>query len=127
MNNLLKYFISLIIVFIAFIGYTNSSNHTVDDNCNYNQTSDVISHYTDFSTANSDLLLPCKTSPTNVLRPQNASKRNCNTHKNNFEFIKAGKVINIGIRNFCQNNSLKVHSSFTKPANMLISLGKLII
>ncbi len=128
-KNILKYFIPFVIVAITFIisGAERSDfiNQESQADISY---SDINVHYYDYDTPNADLNLPRQISGTsNIPRTLNVAKRTSNWHKNNFEFVKSGKVVNVCICNFDKKESLSYHLRFVKSASWLISLGKLVI
>lgn len=127
-KNILKYFIPFVIVAITFIissaGKSDFINQESQTDISY---SDFDVHYFDYDTPNADLNLPRQISGiSSIHRTPNVSKRSSNWHKNNFEFVKIGKVVCACICNFFQKESLNYHHCFVKSASWLI-LGKLII
>lgn len=126
MKILLKYLIFTTIVF-AFIGGTDKSNSANCENLVCDLSVEFIYDYTDFSIFDSALHNSRQVSPTNIIYSNTPLQRVNNTHKHNFTFIKAGKILNTGIINSFQNNSLIFYSSRIKSVRRLISFGKLII
>ena len=127
-KNLLRHFIPVVLVAIAFIIGSGNRTDSVALECIANTlTTETECCNLESPVSQLDLLFPRQISGTNIPRLQNATKRTSNTHRNNLEFVKAGKVINAGIISSIQKESLNIHISFIKPACRLISLGKLII
>ena len=127
MKYLLRFFVSIIFVAAAFVCGADSLESAdtqipVDD-----YASEVSCYYSDYSTADSDLYLPRRSSTANSFRLQSTAKRTNNAHKNNVEFVKVGKIVNIGTGSFILQESLNIRTFFTEPAQQLIRLGKLII
>lgn len=77
----------------------------------------------------SDLAIcrPRQISAVVVFRQYTTGKRQHNTHRNSYDYIKSGKLINSEIINSTLTSNLISYSSFTKPASRLAALGKLII
>lgn len=68
-----------------------------------------------------------RSSVTHATRQQNNSRRVDTEHKNNFSFIRAGKIVNI-VTIFCFHNTFKLKDSFfSEPLNILLRFGKFII
>ena len=126
MSNLLKYLIPIIIA-IAFIDGVDKSDSVVLTDSVQDVSTEVEAFYSDYSSSDLDIYIPRRVSSTNVLRLQNTPKRANTTHRQNFKFMKAGKVVSIETSNFIQKKSQIIHSSFTKPVHRLISIGKLVI
>ena len=128
MGKKLKFFILLIFATVALIGCTTGSGSTTIENQTLISYSDIDVHCFDLDTPNVDLNLPRQVSGiSNTHRVPNLLKRTNSWHKNNFEFVKSGKVVNVGISNFIQKESLSYLHRFAKSASWLIALGKLII
>ena len=128
-RNILKYFIPVVIVAFTFIissaGKSDFINQESQTDVSY---SDFDVHYFDYDTPNADLNLPRQISGiSNIYRTLNVAKKTNSWHKNNVEFVKSGKVVNVSISNFIQKESLSNLHRFAKSASWLISLGKLII
>ena len=126
MSNLLKYLIPIIIA-IAFIDGVDNSDSVVLTDSVQDVSTEVEAFYSDYSSSDLDVYISRRISSTNVLRLQNTPTRANTTHRHNFEFMKAGKVVSIETSNFIQKKSQIIHSSFTKPVHRLISIGKLVI
>ena len=120
-------FIFILLATIVWAGYTTESDSSVTKNQTKSLPSEITAHYLDSSTSNLDLNLPCQSSGTNYLRTNTTVKRPNIGSKNNFEFVKSGKVVNVRICNFIQKESLSNHFCFAKSSSWLITLGKLII
>ena len=124
-NKLPKYILSLLFVVIALLGGIDMADDAVLENPTPNLTYEVC-HYSDASETESDLFIPRRTSGTNFIRLHGTEKRMSNAPRNSSWFMKDGKFVNLCI-GFIQKESLNIKYSFTKPANRLIVLGKLII
>lgn len=125
----LRYIIPIILVALAAIGGSDRADSTVLGSEVGVSTifSEVETHYFDASASHLDPHLPRQISSANVFRLQNAAKRTAGVQRNNFGFVKAGKVVNAGVRNVAHKESLNLQHFLVKPAYRLISLGKLII
>lgn len=128
MGQKLKIFILTVLAAIALVACATKSDSTTVESQALVSHSDIDVCYSDIDTPNLDLNLPRQISGiSNIHRVANAPKRTGNWHKNNFEFVKSGKVVNVGISNFIQKESLSYLHRFAKSASWLITLGKLII
>ena len=131
----LKFFVLVIFATIALIGCTTKSDSIIIENQTNISYSDIDVQYFDIDvqcfdidTPDIDLNLPRQISGiSNVHRVQNVVKRTNSWHKNNFEFVKGNKVINVYVSNIIQKESLNNLHRFVKSASWLITLGKLII
>ncbi len=128
MGKKLKFFILLIFATVALSGCTTKSDSIIVENRADISYSNIGVQYFDIDTPDIDLNLPRQISGiSNVHRVQNVVKRTNSWHKNNFEFVKGNKVINVCVYNFIHKESLNNLHRFVKSASLLISLGKLVI
>ena len=128
MGKKLKIFILIVLAAVALSGCTTRSGSTTIENQTLTSHYDIDAQYFDIDAPNVDLSLPRQVSGiSNIHRVPNLLKRTNSWHKNNFEFVKSGKVVNVSISNFIQKDSLSNLHRFVKSASWLISLGKLII
>lgn len=90
---------------------------------------DLAELYNNFSIdqQETEFCLPRQVSFANTQRVQSGARRTNSLQRNNFEFAKAGKVMNAGLRYFVQINSIITRSSHVAPSYRLLSLGRLII
>ena len=126
MKNFIKYLIPIIIAF-AFIDGMGKSDSAIAENSIEDLTTEFVKTDTDFSIFDSALHNSRQISSVGAPNIKSTSQRTNNAHKNNFTFVKAGKILNIGVINSIQNNSQTLYSYLTKPIHRLISFGKLII
>ena len=128
MGKKLKFFILLIFATVALSGCTTKSDSIIVENRADISYSNIGVQYFDIDTPDIDLNLPRQISGiSNVHSVQNVVKRTNSWHKNNFEFVKGNKVINVYVSNIIQKESLNNLHRFVKSASWLITLGKLII
>ena len=128
MGKKLKFFVLVIFATIALIGCTTKSDSIIIENQTNISYSDIDVQYFDIDTPDIDLNLPRQIlDVSNVHRVSNVVKRPCNWYKNNFEFLKGHKVINVCAYNFIQKDSLNNLHRFAKSASWLITIGKLVI
>lgn len=80
-----------------------------------------------FTESDYDYCLPVRASIAGPVRIHSTSRRNVNVQRQNFEFVKSGRIINPGIRCLIQKTSINNNTSLTDPASRLLSLCKLII
>ena len=125
-KSFIKYLIPIIIAF-AFIDGLGKSNSAIVENSIEDLTIEFVTTDTNFSIFDSALHSSRQVSPVNTSYVQNISQRANNEHRQNYTFIKAGKILNTGVINSIYNNSQTLYSYFTKPIHRLISFGKLII
>ena len=122
-----KYLTLLLAIVVTAIGYANDGENTVAERLPAEASAEFSTTFIDSTTHNSDISLSPQISSPSVLHLHGAAKRTSNAHKNNFEFIAAGKAINVCIENHIFKKSSTINTSFTKPEHKLIRLGKLII
>lgn len=128
MGQKLKIFILTVLAAIALVACTTKSDSIIVENRADISYSNIGVQYFDIDTPDIDLNLPRQISGiSNVHRVQNVVKRTNSWHKNNFEFVKGNKVINVCVYNFIHKESLNNLHRFVKSASLLISLGKLVI
>lgn len=128
MGQKLKIFILTVLAAIALVACATKSDSTTVESQALVSHSDIDVCYFDIDTPDLDLNLPRQISGiSNAHRVANAPKRTGNWHKNNFEFVKGNKVINVCVYNFIHKESLNNLHRFVKSASLLISLGKLVI
>ena len=126
MKNFIKYLIPIIIAF-AFIDGMGKSDSVDLENSIEDLTTEFVTEHVDFSIFDSALHNSRQISSVGAPNIKSTSQRTNNAHKNNFTFVKAGKILNIGVINSIQNNSQTLYSYLTKHIHRLISIGKLII
>ena len=128
MGKKLKIFILIVLATVALSGCTTKPDSIIVENRADISYSNIGVQYFDIDAPDIDLSLPRQVSGiSNIHRVPNLLKRTNSWHKNNFEFVKSGKVVNVSISNFIQKESLSNLHRFAKSASWLISLGKLII
>lgn len=126
MKNLLKYLIPLLVI-VAFHNaagrfdipsqYSDKSNTPVE-----NSTFSV-----GLSSVGSCLNLPRQISVSSPIRVEESARRIESYSRQSVVFVKAGKLINTGIRYSIQKMVCVVKTSLTQHSSKLIFLGKLII
>ena len=126
-KKLLKYIVPLLLTVVAIVGCGENSHSAVKDNrvnlLQQEQVTDSLDSYTLCSVLSLQHQISCS----NIVHLQGTARRTNYVQKINFEFTKACKCINTGISNFAQNESTTIHSTFIRPAQRLIRLGKLLI
>lgn len=122
-----KYLTLLLFVAITAIGYASDAESSAVETLPVEASAEFSTTFIDSTTHNSDISLSRQISSPSVLHLQGAAKRTSNAHKNNFEFIAAGKAINVCIENHIFKKSSTINTSFTKSRHRLIRLGRLII
>ena len=126
-KNLLRFITPIIILAIALTIGTNNSKSIVLEESIDNSMSQIDATYIKPATIDFELFFPRQISSTNILRLQNTAKRINSTQKNNITPFNSSRIENLGIKNFINEKSSIIHSSFIKPFHRLICLGKLII
>ena len=114
MTSLLQYLLPLIVA-VTFSGNSDIPD-TVVEPCHASVCADSHEFYP-----------PRPTSFASTQRSQTTARRSGGLQRNPLEFIKAGRVINAGLRYFIQRNSLLTYSNLAEPSFRLLRLGKLII
>lgn len=126
MKNLLKYLI-LFLVFVAFhdaaSGFDVPSNHSIESKVPTESTT----FSTSLSSAGSSLNLPSQISYSSPVRVEESARRTESHNRQNFVFVKAGKLIDTGIKYYIQKTACVVKTSLTQHSAKLIFLGKLLI
>lgn len=126
MKNLLKYLILLLVV-VAFHNaagrFDVPSQHSDESNIPVESSTFSVS----LSSAGSSLNLPSQVSFSSPIRVEESARRTDSHSRQNFVFVKAGKLINIGIRYYIQKTACVVKTSLTQHSAKLIYLGKLLI
>ena len=122
-----KYLSLLLFVAIATLGYANDGENSVAERLPAEASTEFTTTFIDSTVHNGNISFSHHTSTPHTIQLQGATKRTSNAHKNNFEFIAAGKAINVCIENYIFKKSSTINTSFTKPEHKLIRLGKLII
>ncbi len=126
MKNLLKY----LVLFIAAAIFQNNTDISVTPVQEKGMTEMSFieeTFHSSISETDSELCLPRQVSFANSYRAQSTVRRTNTVHRSNFEFAKAGKIINAGLRFSIQYQSIIIHSSLMQPSHRLLSLGRLII
>lgn len=126
-KNLLRFITPIIILAIALTIGTNNSKSIVLEESIDNSMSQIDATYIEPATIDFELFFPRQISSTNILRLQNTTKRINSTQKNNLTHFNSSQIENLRIKNFTNEKSSIIHSSFIKPFHRLICLGKLII
>lgn len=126
MKNLLKYLVFFVAA-VIFQDNTERSVTSVQEKGVADMSFIEESCHSIISETDSELCLPRQVSFANSFRAQSTVRRTNTVHRNNFEFAKAGKIVNTGLRYSIQHQSIIIHSSLMQPSHRLLSLGRLII
>lgn len=126
MEKLLKH-ILLVIVAVAFAGSADGAQCQQACGLPEDVSISADAYQTTLSETESELCLPRQVSFAGPQQVQNSARRTNSTQRSSFEFTKAGKVENAGIRYFIQTTFVITRSPLADPANILLSSGKLII
>lgn len=124
---IVKYIISVILVAITCTSDLGKFDSAILESPLDTFCYETNAEYIETSISFFDLYLSRQTSGANILRLHTATKRTNCVYKNNSEFIKAGKIVNVGVGNFIQKKSLNIRFLFIKSVHRLIGLGRLII
>ena len=126
MRKLFKYLFLLLVAAVFWNGKGLSVSSVPDDvhmNVPFQET--ICS--AELSEVDSEPCLPRQITFSTTFRIQGAAKRINNTYRNNLEFEKSGKVVNVSLRYFNQIQSNISFCSLMEPAQKLVCLRKLII
>lgn len=126
MKKLLKYIIPVIVA-AAFAGSADSAGCREVDGWPDDISIYAEAYQTTLSETESEPCLPRQISFTSPQQVQRTARRASFTQRNYFEFSKAGKVENAGLRYFIQTVFIITCSPLADPASILLSSGKLII
>ena len=126
MKNLLKYLV-FIVAAVIFQDNTERSVTSVQEKGVADMSFIEEAYHSVISETDSELCLPRQVSFANSFRAQSTVRRTNTAHRNNFEFAKAGKIVNAGLRYSIQHQSIIIHSSLMQPSHRLLSLGRLIM
>ena len=126
-KNLLRFIIPIIAIFAITCGINKSESVVTENFFTDGLTTPIDASYTEPTTLDFDLFFPRQVSSTNLLRIQNSTNRTNNANKNHFKYFNSIRVEYLGIKNFFNENSSIIHSSFIKPFHRMICLGKLVI
>ena len=122
-----KYLTLLLLVVIAALGYAYDRESLGAETLPTQASTELTTTFIDSSAHNGSIAVSHNTLTPHTIQLQGATKRTNNAHKNNFEYIAAGKAINVCIENYIFKKSATINTSFTKSGHRLIRLGKLII
>ncbi|MEE1002044.1 MAG: hypothetical protein U0L37_08815 [Bacteroidales bacterium] len=125
-EKLLRYLIPIVLFAVAVYGNFGKLDSLSDTSPTIGVTSEVLSCYSD-AVCDSDYLLQSPITFSHSFRLQTTTKRTNNTCKNNFEFLKFGRIADCNITNLLQKKSITRYSLFIKPSHRMICLDKLLI
>lgn len=125
-EKLLRYLIPIMLLAVVIYGNLGKLDSFSDTNPTDSVTSEIGSCYSD-AVSDSDRLIQSPMTSSHSFRLQTTTKRTNNTCKNNFEFVKLGRIADCNITNLLQKKSLIKYSSFIKPSHRMICLDKLLI
>lgn len=125
----LRYIIPVVLAVLAFMGSSDKMGSIPQESPSGEATTatQTLSCSGSTFTLESDLYLPSQVSYAGVSRTHNSTQRVNFDPKKYLEYIKAGKIMNIGVVNGVYKELSIISSSFTEPVHRLISLGKLVI
>ena len=132
MKKWLKY---LLVSIVALAFYNGAGEYFVAERCAseaIENTSGIENVYTsavctNLSSPDSDFCPARQISSVTAPRLQSNGRRHESTSRQNFEFVKSGKIINSGIRYVLQKQSILSHSTLIEPASRLVCLCRFII
>ena len=125
-EKLLRYLIPIVLFAVAVYGNSGKLDSFSDTTLTIGVASEVLSCYSD-AVCDSDYLLQSPITFSHSFRLQTTTKRTNNTCKNNFEFLKFGRIADCNITNLLQKKSITRYSLFIKPSHRMICLDKLLI
>ena len=127
MKNLLKYLIPLLVI----VAFHNAAGRFDIPSSQYSDKSNIPVENSTFSvelsSVGSCLNLPRQISVSSPIRVEESARRIESYSRQSVVFVKAGKLINTGIRYSSQKMECVVKTSLTQHSSKLIFLGKLII
>lgn len=126
MRRILKYLLPIIVAAVFAGSADDSSAHA--KGCQIGDISFEASFsQVSISQSESEPCLPRPVYFSNTVNVHSSARTTTNIQRNNVEFAKAGKVVNVSRLYLIQKISLIVYSSIFNPAQRLLGLGKLII
>ena len=126
-KKIVTYLTILLSVVIAALGYANQAECAAAERLPAEATTEYSTAFIDSTASCGDISPVSHIATPHTVQLTGAAKRSSNAHRNNFEFIAAGKAINVCIENCLFRESATINTSFTKSEHRLIRLGKLII
>lgn len=129
MKNWLKYILLSILALVMYDSAKADSSST-----EYDHFSDIPAEYIQFleqdsfqASPRTIICPPRQVSSVGVPRVQNSGRRNDNSGRQNFEFIKAGRVTASGMNCISRNNSQIQYFSDMESGHILVRLCRFII
>lgn len=126
MRGLFKYLIPFILS-VVFFAASDRSVVSVSEAVLFGDIPESIETATNLSAKESVPCLPRQVSFATAVHAQNSARRTDNIQRQNFSFVRSGKVITPDIIFFIQEISRNTYSSLTDPASRLVSLCRFII
>lgn len=126
MRRILKYLLPIIVATV-FVGSADDSTAHVKDYHIGDISFEASFSQVSISQSESEPCLPRPVSFSNTVNVHSSARTTTNIQRNNVEFAKAGKVVNVSRLCVIQKISLIVYSSIFNPAQRLLGLGRLII
>lgn len=126
MSRALRY-LCLFIVAIATINCSAESDSAITQTLANLPDTSISTYQFEFPLSELAICTSRQLPTTAPYRYYNSGKRQNSGHRNNYDFVKSGKIINNEIINSTLTSNLIASSSFTRPASRLAALGKLII
>lgn len=126
MNNILKYVLFLIAILFSISCWSNSESTLEEETIKYEVQMDMLSSEEEPS---NDYGL-CPSNSSNISLSGAELLRTLKRFENlryTFTFIKADRVINVGVKCLLQETSINFHSLLSEPNYKLIRLKKLVI
>lgn len=122
-----KYLILLLLVVIATLSNINEAESTTREMLPTEALTEFSTTSIDTTSDSGNITATSYAVTPHTIHLTGTAKRSNNAHRNNFEFIAAGKAINSHLENYIFKKSSTINTSFTKAEHRLIRLGKLII
>ena len=122
-----KYLTLLLLVVIAILGNVNEAESATREPLPTEALTEFSTTSIDTTSDSGNITATSYTVTPHTIHLTGTAKRSNNAHRNNFEFIAAGKAINSHLENYIFKKSSTINTSFTKTEHRLIRLGKLII
>ena len=126
-KHIAKYITLLLAIVLTAVGYANDSKTSVVEIPQPEAATILCETFVESPMQGGEISISHQVSAPHTIELQGTAKRTNNAHKNNFEFIAAGRALNTRIENYIFKKSSTINTSFTKPEHRLIGLGKLII
>ena len=126
-KHIAKYITLLLAIILTAVGYANDSETSAVETPQQEAATMLCETFVEAPMQGGEISISHQVSAPHTIQLQGTAKRTNNAHKNNHEFIAAGRALNTRIANHIFKKPSTINTSFTKSEHRLIRLGRLII